>query len=116
MRPGIDLVLELVGFGNHVVDARLVVTGEGALDAQTLSGKTPVGVATAAASAGVPAVAVCGTSTLSPEDLHRAGIVAAYALNDLEPDIRRCMAEAAPLLEQIGRIIAVERLQAGPSS
>lgn len=111
LRSGIDLVLELVGFQNHLSGARLVVTGEGALDAQTLRGKAPAGVAAAAASAGVPTVAVCGTSRLSHKALIGAGIAAAYALDDLEPDLDRCMTEAGPLLEQLGRTIALDRLQ-----
>jgi len=110
LRPGIDLVLELVGFHNRLSGARLVVTGEGALDAQSLRGKAPVGVAMAAAAAGVSTVAVCGTSRLSHAELQGAGIAATYALDDLEPDLERCMAEAAPLLEQLGRMIALDHL------
>ena len=110
-RSGIDLVLELVGFRDRLGGARLVVTGEGALDSQTLRGKAPAGVAKAAAAAGVRTVAVCGTSKLSRTDLHGAGIAAAYALVDLEPDAARCMTEAAPLLERLGQKIAREELQ-----
>lgn len=108
LRSGIDLVLELVGFHDQLRGARLVVTGEGALDAQTLRGKTPLGVAQAAASAGVPTVAVCGVSWLSHNDLRDAGLASAYALVDLEQDIGRCMTEAAPLLEQLGHMIALD--------
>jgi glycerate kinase len=112
MRSGTDLVLELVGFHDRLDGARLVVTGEGSLDTQTLRGKAPAGVAAAAAAAGVRAVAVCGTSTLSPADLHGAGIGAAYALTDLEPDVERCMTDAAPLLERVGQQIARDELKA----
>ena len=45
----------------------LVVTGEGALDEQTLRGKAVAGVAAAARVAGIPVVAVCGTNRLDPE-------------------------------------------------
>ena len=111
LRPGIDLILELVGFDDRLDGARLVITGEGSLDAQTLHGKTPAGVAAAAAAAGVRTVAVCGTSKLSDTDLHGAGIDAAYALVDLEPDVARCMTEAGPLLERLGQKIARDELQ-----
>lgn len=111
LRPGIDLILELVGFDARLDGARLVITGEGSLDAQTLHGKAPAGVAAAAAAAGVRTVAVCGTSKLSDIDLHSAGIDAAYALVDLEPDVARCMTEAAPLLERLGQKIARDELQ-----
>jgi glycerate 2-kinase len=112
LRPGIDLVLDLVDFPTYLADADLVITGEGALDTQSLRGKAPVGVAAAARVAGVPVVAVCGRTSLSERDLSRAGIVAAYPLTDLEPDPRRCMTHAASLLEQLGAHIAGTRLEA----
>ncbi|HEX8133657.1 MAG TPA: glycerate kinase [Actinomycetes bacterium] len=108
LQPGIDLILDLVGFPAALSGARLVVTGEGSLDAQTLHGKAPAGVAAAARSAGVPVVAVAGRSLLSPADLEPAGILAAYALTDIEPDPDRCMTEAGPLLERLARKVALE--------
>ncbi|HEX4814935.1 MAG TPA: glycerate kinase [Nonomuraea sp.] len=111
LRPGIGYLLGLLGFGTHVRGARLVVTGEGSLDEQSLRGKAPVGVAQAAAAAGVPVVAVCGRRTLTDTELKTAGIEAAYALTDLEPDLGRCMAEAGPLLERLAARIAAERLE-----
>lgn len=110
LRSGIALVLELVGFRHKLTGTDLVVTGEGMLDQQTLSGKAPAGVAAAAREAGVPVVAVCGRRTLEESDLRRAGISAAYALTDLEPDIERCMREAATLLERLGERIAATHL------
>ena len=110
VRSGIDLILELVGFDDCLDGARLVVTGEGSLDTQTLRGKAPAGVAAAASAAGVRTVAVCGTSELSRSDLQGAGIDAAYALVDLEPDVARCMTDAAALLERLGQQIAHDEL------
>ena len=110
LRPGIDLVLDLVGFHDRIQGSDLVVTGEGALDVQTLHGKAPAGVAAAARALGIPVVAVCGRNTLAPGELRDAGIQAAYALIDVEPDLDRCMSEGAALLESLGETIA-----AGPS-
>ncbi|MFD1535955.1 glycerate kinase [Nonomuraea guangzhouensis] len=110
VQPGIDYLLDLLGFGEHVKGARLVVTGEGSLDEQSLRGKAPIGVAQAAARAGVPVVAVCGRRTLSDAELRAAGIEAAYALTDLEPDTVRCMADAGPLLERLAAKLAADRL------
>jgi glycerate kinase len=118
-RPGIELMLELTGFAERLAGARLVVTGEGSLDAQTLHGKAPAGVARAAAQAnhgaGVPVVAVAGRNSLSPRQLHAAGLAAAYTLTDIEPDPDRCLAEAGPLLERVARQIAADWLPAQPS-
>jgi glycerate 2-kinase len=109
MRPGIELLLELASFGSRLDRTRLVITGEGALDAQTLHGKAPVGVARAAAAhdPAVPVVAVAGRCTLTADELRAAGIARAYALSDIEPDPARCIADAGPLVERLaGRIAA----------
>jgi glycerate 2-kinase len=109
-RPGIGLVLELAGFAAALDGADLVITGEGSLDAQSLAGKAPVGVARAAARLGIPVVAVAGRSTLTEAELAAAGIAAVYPLSDLEPDPERSRAEAARLLHQAGQMIARDRL------
>ncbi|MCE0765462.1 glycerate kinase [Pseudonocardia kujensis] len=101
-RPGIDVVLELVGFAEHLAGAGLVVTGEGALDAQTLHGKAPAGVAAAARAAGVPVVAVCGRCEVTRTELAAAGIGEVHALVDREPDPARCLADAGAMLRRIG--------------
>jgi glycerate kinase len=110
LRPGIELVLELVGFREQLAGADLVITGEGALDEQTLHGKAVAGVAAVARAAGIPVVAVCGINQLETEQLREVGVRAAYALTDLEPDVRKCIAEPRPLLERIGERIAREHL------
>lgn len=116
VRSGIELILELVGFDDRLEGARLVITGEGSLDTQTLRGKAPAGVAAAASAAGVRTVAVCGTSELSRTDMKGVGIDAAYALVDLESDVARCMTEAAALLERLGQEIARDELSRAASS
>lgn len=105
-RSGIDLMLELVDFPDQLPGAALVITGEGSLDAQSLHGKAPIGVVEAARRAGVPAVVVAGRCELDAPTLAAAGIAAAYALTDIEPDPARCIADAAPLLERLAGSIA----------
>jgi glycerate 2-kinase len=112
MRPGIELLLELASFDERLAGARLVITGEGSLDAQTLHGKAPVGVALAAAARTppVPVVAVAGRCTLSPDELGAAGISAVYAVADIEPDQDLRMANAGPLVERLAERIAADWL------
>lgn len=105
-RPGVAEVLALTGFAGRLAGADLVVTGEGSLDAQSLHGKTPVGVAAAAAAAGVPVVAVCGRSTLTATEAAAAGLDGVYALTDVDPDVERCIADAGPLLEALAPRLA----------
>ncbi|MDH6453979.1 glycerate kinase [Streptomyces sp. SAI-126] len=106
-RPGIEVMLDVLGFAPALQWADLVITGEGSLDEQTLHGKAPAGVAAAARAAGKEVVAVCGRLALPPEAIGRAGIRRAYPLTDVEPDIQKCIAEAGPILEdaaeRIGR-------------
>ncbi len=113
LRPGIDLVLDLVGFDEALTGCDLVVTGEGSLDEQSLRGKAPVGVAARARARGVPVLAVCGRRALDDVALRAAGIEASYALLDLEPDVDRCLRDPAPLLERLGQQLA-SRLISSP--
>ncbi|WP_079104812.1 glycerate kinase, partial [Streptomyces prasinopilosus] len=105
-RPGIEVMLDVLGFAPALERADLVITGEGSLDEQTLHGKAPAGVAAAARAAGKEVVAVCGRLALPPQALGRAGIRRAYALTDLEPDVATCVAQAGPLLERAAERIA----------
>ncbi|WP_114257713.1 glycerate kinase [Streptomyces sp. Go-475] len=105
-RPGIEVMLDVLGFAPALDRAELVITGEGSLDEQTLHGKAPAGVAAAARAAGKDVVAVCGRLALPPEALGRAGIRRAYPLTDAEPDVAKCIAEAGPILERVAERIA----------
>ncbi|MFG2381303.1 glycerate kinase [Streptomyces avermitilis] len=105
-RPGIEVMLDVLGFAPALDRATLVITGEGSLDEQTLHGKAPAGVAAAARAAGKEVVAVCGRLALPPQDLGRAGIRRAYPLTEVEPDIAQCIADAGPILERVAENIA----------
>jgi glycerate kinase len=119
-RPGIDVVLEFTGLAERLAGADLVVTGEGSLDEQSLLGKTPMGVARAAAGHGVAVIAVCGRTTLQQSQAAEAGFEDVYALTELESDVNRCISEAGQLLEQLGTQIsgtlAAGRLARTPST
>ncbi len=109
-RPGIEVMLDVLGFAPALDRADLVITGEGSLDEQTLHGKAPAGVAAAARAAGKDVVAVCGRLALPPGALGRAGIRRAYPLTDAEPDVAKCIAEAGPILERVAERIAQDFL------
>jgi len=61
MKPGIQVVMEAVDFESRILDADLVLTGEGKSDAQTLSGKAPIGIAKAAKEYNVPVFLISGS-------------------------------------------------------
>jgi glycerate 2-kinase len=108
IRSGIEVMLDLLSFADHLAGARLVITGEGAIDAQTLRGKAPAGVARAVAAAdgGIPVTAVAGQCRLAADELDSVGIARAYALTDIEPDLDRCRSNAGTLLEELAGILA----------
>lgn len=105
-RPGTDVVIALTGLDQAIPQAELVITGEGSLDHQSLAGKTPVGVARAAAAHRLPVIAVCGRTTLSETEWREAGFSACYAVADYAPDAAASMRDAAEYLERIGSEIA----------
>jgi len=60
LKKGIDVVLRYANFAERAKDADLVITGEGRMDQQTLSGKVVCGVSAACRELGVPCVAIAG--------------------------------------------------------
>jgi len=79
-QPGVDLVAQLVALDGALQGADLVFTGEGKLDHQTLSGKTPAGVARYAQAHGVPVLAIAGHLDTGYQALYAQGITAAFSL------------------------------------
>ncbi|MGY1787074.1 glycerate kinase [Geodermatophilus sp. SYSU D00698] len=109
---GAELVADLVGLDDALAGADLAVTGEGSLDAQSLRGKAPAVVAARARRAGVPCAGLAGRVALGPAELAAAGFAAAHALTEAEPDVARCLAEPAAVLEEL----AARVLGQAPSS
>jgi glycerate kinase len=102
-RPGVDIVAELGGLAQAVEGATLVFTGEGRMDAQTLRGKTPAGVARIARQAGVPVVALAGSLGEGYEALHACGISAAFSLAPGPITLQQALNDAERLLHDRAR-------------
>ena len=98
---GAGLVCDLIGLPDAIDGADLVITGEGALDEQTLHGKAPAEVAARARAAGVPCLGLAGAVRLSADRLAGAGFVAAHALTEVQPDVGRCLADPEPVLTEL---------------
>ena len=105
-RPGVEVVAELVGLAEKVKGADLVITGEGRCDAQTLRGKTPIGVARIAREQGVPVVILAGTLGEGYEALYEHGIDAAFALVSGPMSLADACLQAPRLLRERARDIA----------
>ncbi|MBC8099102.1 MAG: glycerate kinase, partial [Armatimonadetes bacterium] len=87
-------------FARHLSDAKLVITGEGRLDAQSLHGKTPIAVARRAQSAGVPTVALVGSlgSDVDAAMLQAAGIQAVLSITPDSMALAEALRRADDLL------------------
>lgn len=73
---GVDVVMAAAHLADRIAGADYVFTGEGSLDSQTASGKTPLGVAEAAALHGVPVIAFAGHLGAGAEILYSLGFAA----------------------------------------
>ena len=81
LRMGIETVLDTVGFDETVRGARLVITGEGRLDGQSLRGKVVSGVAARAKRAGVPVVALVGAVGEGADGIYDLGVCGVFTTN-----------------------------------
>lgn len=119
LQRGIDLVLETVGFRSRCAGADLVLTGEGQLDAQSLSGKAAIGVAQAAQQLGIPAIAIVGSlgpgaqSCLASHD-PPGPLRAVHALAD-RFGTERARRQAAALVREVTHDVVTAFRSGGPN-
>lgn len=99
MRPGAALVAELVSLDQAMQSADLAFTGEGSMDAQTLQGKTPMGVIEVAQRHGVPVIALVGRLGEGYQSLYEVGLTAAFSLANGPMALEQACEQAAGLLE-----------------
>lgn len=106
LRPGFEIVADAVGLDNALRGADLVITGEGRLDAQSLSGKTPVGVMRRAVARGVPVIALGGSLGEGYTDLLTAGMTAVLSVTPGVLTLDQALAMAADNLERTAETVA----------
>ena len=111
LESGVNIVLEETKLEDYIKDADLVITGEGRLDAQTMMGKAPFGVAKLAKKHHKPVLAFAGAVTRDAKELNAHGIDAFFpilrSVSTLEEALdrknaRQNMRDAA---EQVMRLI-----------
>ncbi|MET3506348.1 glycerate kinase [Halalkalibacter oceani] len=100
MRRGIDIVIEYTGLEEALAGADVVITGEGQIDYQTASGKTPMGVAQAAQKHGIPTVAFAGSIGKGIEELYQYGIQSVHSIVNGPMSLADAMNKAEQLLQQ----------------
>ena len=102
---GIETVMSTSRFRKHIADARLVISGEGKIDMQTLSGKVVKGVADECQTRGIPLVLVCGKNEIAPSRFG-APLARVYSLLERVNTEKESMQQARALLIEIGKEIA----------
>ncbi|CAN5584481.1 glycerate kinase [soil metagenome] len=111
VRPGVEVVMELVGFGARLSECRLVLTGEGRLDAQTAFGKTAMGVARRARAAGRPVVCFGGGVTPEGAAVMRDLGAVSIPVTEAPMSLEECQAAGTdPIARAAERVASIVRL------
>lgn len=85
LKPGIEIILEMLGADELIKNSDLIITGEGKMDFQTSMGKTPVGIANAAKKYNKKVIAFCGVCDNDAVSVNDRGIDAFF------PILNKCM-------------------------
>lgn len=113
LKPGVEIVLDAVGFAEVVKGAAFVMTGEGRTDFQTAFGKAPVGVAKVAKRFNIPVFCLSGGLGDGADDVLAQGIDAAMSICDGPLTLEACMSTGSVLIEsasaRLCRIIKAAR-------
>lgn len=100
IRRGMDFIAEFTQLESKIKSADLVITGEGKLDSQSLSGKVVNGVVDLAKKHGKEVVVIAGICELSPSDLKNAGITKVISLSDENTPPHFAMSNSRALLRE----------------
>lgn len=109
LKPGIECVLDTIGFDAMLEDAELVITGEGRIDSQSVHGKVISGIAKRTRSRGIPLIALVGGIAEGAEAGYDLGVTAMFGIDRSAQDFHAFAADSAKYyqrtLEDILRLI-----------
>ena len=91
LERGIEMVLDAISFDERIRGASLIITGEGRVDFQTLTGKTPYGILKRARRQGIPVVAIGGSVALGEKEASEAGFAGVYAVTPSDMSLEEAM-------------------------
>lgn len=98
--PGMQFIMQFTGLENHVQRADIIITGEGKIDRQTLSGKVVNGVAQLARKYQKPLIVVAGSCELSAQELKNLGVSKVITIANEHTSEDYAIKHAAELLKQ----------------
>ena len=96
---GIEKALEINGIDQHLIDADLVITGEGQIDHQSIHGKVPIGVAKRALKYKVPVVAIVGSVGEGASAVYACGVDAIMDIVTKPMTLNEAMENVSKLIE-----------------
>lgn len=99
LKPGIQIILEATQMKRRIMDADLVITGEGMTDSQTSFGKAPAGIGELAAEYNKVAICLSGSLGSGVESILSHGIDAFSSIAPGPITLNECISHAPILLE-----------------
>lgn len=97
--PGIETIMNIVDFDQKLNDVDIIISGEGKLDSQTLSGKLVAGIAAKAREKNIPLIVFCGKNELNASELKALGVHEAYSILNASTSLSEAMENAEELLK-----------------
>lgn len=108
LRSGVKIIIEATRLAEKVANADLVITGEGRMDAQSIAGKTPIGVAKTAKQFDKPVIAIVGCLREDYPVVYQHGINAVFPiirqLNSLEETLKLGKENLISTAENVARL------------
>ena len=112
LKAGVQIVLDNLKLADQVKDADLVITGEGRMDAQSILGKTPIGVARTAKQFNRPVIAVVGCLREDYEVVYEHGIDAVFPiirnLGDLPTILKQGEQNLVSTAQNVARLLSLK--------
>lgn len=110
LKPGVEAILDLVNFEACIKHAELVITGEGRVDAQTLHGKVPMGVARRCRE-GQAVLVICGSIGEGYEPLYQVGVQKIIPIMTPNESVEHAMIHAKENLRKVAKQLSESLIQ-----
>ena len=111
LQSGVQIVAEAVRLAERVRDADLVITGEGRMDAQSIRGKTPIGVARVAKQFDKPVIAIVGSLGDDYRCVYEHGVDAVFPIirqTDALPEVlQQAQSNLVSCAENVARLFCL---------
>ena len=112
LKAGVQIVLDNLKLAEQVKEADLVITGEGRMDAQSILGKTPIGVARKAKQFNKPVIAIVGCLREDYEVVYEHGIDAVFPiirnLGDLPTILKQGEQNLISTAQNVARLLSLK--------